>query len=93
MALTAMVVVAFSELDEAQRELFDAHMDSQDWLKVPKVTNAWAGNFPNAGPELGERLAQMAVDVVTQAARHAKLKRFDAAVHLGPGIPSLFSGP
>jgi hypothetical protein len=36
---------------------------------------------------------QVAVDVVTMAARTCKIARFDAAVHVGPGIPALFSGP
>lgn len=93
MAVTAMVAVNLHDADEAQRERFDAQMDSQDWIKVPKLRATWAGNFPNAELSAAEVLHQNAVDTVTHAARAAGISRFDAAVHVGPRIPVLFNGP
>jgi hypothetical protein len=93
MPMTAMVVVTFPHIDDAQRALFDQHMDEQDWIKVPKLENAWAGNFPNAQDDISEQLTQVAVDVVTAAARQAKVSRFDAAVQVSHRFPAIFSGP
>lgn len=94
MAMTAMVAVNLHDADADQRDAFDTHMDSQDWLKVPKLSSTYAANFPNAnGDDAIQALAQVAVDIVTMAARSCKIARFDAAVHVGKGIPALFSGP
>ncbi|MBC7792369.1 MAG: hypothetical protein H7Z43_01570 [Clostridia bacterium] len=76
-----------------QREAFDTQMDGQDWLKVPKSQSSYAANFPNADDQAVQNLVQVAVDCVTMSARACKIERFDAAVHIGRGIPSLFSGP
>jgi hypothetical protein len=91
--MTAMVAVNLGDANVEQRDAFDTHMDSQDWLKVPNMLSTYAANFPNAPDEGVQALAQVAVDVVTMAARACKIARFDAAVHVGKGIPSLFSGP
>jgi hypothetical protein len=93
MGMTAMVAVNLGDADAEQRDAFDTQMDSQDWLKVPKLQSTYAANFPNAAEGSEQALAQVAVDVVTMAARGSKITRFDAAVHVGKGIPSLFSGP
>lgn len=92
--MTAMVAVNLGDATPDQRDAFDTQMDSQDWLKVPKLVSTYAANFPNAnGDESVQALAQVAVDIVTMSARACKIERFDAAVHVGKGIPSLFSGP
>jgi len=93
MAMTAMVAVNVHDATPEQREAFDTHMDGQDWLKVPKLEMTYAANFPNAKDEAVQQLTQVAVDVVTMAARTCKIARFDAAVHIGKGIPALFNGP
>lgn len=91
--MTAMVAVNLGDANAEQRDNFDTQMDAQDWLKVPKLQSTYAANFPNADENAVQALAQVAVDIVTMAARGAKIERFDAAVHVGKGIPSLFSGP
>jgi hypothetical protein len=93
MAMTAMVAVNLNDATADQREAFDTQMDAQDWLKVPKSQSTYAANFPNANDEAVQNLVQVAVDCVTMCARNCKIERFDAAVHVGRGIPSLFSGP
>jgi hypothetical protein len=93
MAMTAMVAVNLHEASADQREAFDTQMDGQDWLKVPKLETTYAANFPNAKDDAVQQLTQIAVDVVTMAARNLKIARFDAAVHVGKGIPALFNGP
>lgn len=93
MALTAMVAVNLGDATPEQRDTFDTHMDSQDWLKVPRLSSTYAANFPNATDDAVQQLTQIAVDVVTMSARNSKIARFDAAVHVGKGIPSLFAGP
>ena len=93
MAMTAMVAVNLHDASAEQLETFDTQMDGQDWLKVPKLVSTYAANFPNAKEDAVAQLAQVAVDVVTAAARTASIARFDAAVHVGKGIPALFNGP
>jgi hypothetical protein len=93
MAMTAMVAVNLYDASVEQREAFDTQMDGQDWLKVPKLASTYAANFPNAKEDAVQQLSQIAVDVVTMAARQCAIARFDAAVHVGKGIPALFNGP
>jgi hypothetical protein len=93
MAMTAMVAVNLHDASVEQRDAFDTQMDGQDWLKVPNLASTYAANFPNAKEDAVAQLTQIAVDVVTMAARSVTVARFDAAVHVGKGIPALFNGP
>jgi hypothetical protein len=96
MPMTAIVAVSLARADAEQKRKLSAFLDSRDWIAVPNIEGTWAGSFPDADPNLAESrdaICEHAAVVVREAAQASGLVQYDAVVHVGVAVPTLFSGP
>jgi hypothetical protein len=96
MSMTALVAVSLHGVSAEQKSKLAAFLDGRDWIAVPKVEGAWAGNFPEADPSEAQAhtaICEHAATVIREAAQSCGLAQLDAVIQVGPAVPTLFSAP
>ena len=73
---------------DEQRKKFYEHLKEENWVKIPKVTTTWRASFKQGTTEVGA-LNTTKKDVAN-AAKKARIGKYNAVVHFGPSKPNSF---
>jgi len=71
-----------------QRNRFNEYLEKEDWTKIPNVTTTWYTSFVDSGTESG--IINATQKDVSNAARHAGIVSYAAAVNVGSSKPTSF---
>lgn len=90
MGITVMLSLDLERgVSEEQRNVFNEGLKKRNWFKIPKVTTTWSAKFAD-GVTSSAAQSETKTDVAA-AASEAKIKNYEAVMHLGPEAPTSFN--
>ena len=75
-------------VSEERRQRFNEYLAQEHWIKIPKVTTTWRASFTDG--VTFESAIQATKHVVANAASHANISYYEAALHVGSTQPISF---